>query len=133
MTSLTSVRMPPEEEAMTRQWQLQEAKARLSELVRLAVKDGPQEITLHGKAAVVVLSKTEYDKLGAKKTSFVELIRNSPLVGLDLDIERDRSPMRKVKRGATSWIRTSSRRWPERSQIRQFSTGSTRSRLRLST
>ena len=37
-------------------WQLQEAKARLSELVKSAEQDGPQEITVHGRAAAVVVS-----------------------------------------------------------------------------
>ena len=39
---------------------LQEAKARLSELVKLATDDGPQQITVHGKPAVIVISVTEY-------------------------------------------------------------------------
>ncbi len=38
-------------------WQLQDAKARLSEVVKAASLHGPQEITLHGKPAVVVISK----------------------------------------------------------------------------
>jgi prevent-host-death family protein len=82
---------------MRRQWQLQEAKARLSELVRSAATDGPQEITVHGRTAAVLLSKEDYDRLRDDKPSFVELIRSSPLVGVDLDIRRNRSPMRKVK------------------------------------
>lgn len=82
---------------MKRQWQLQEAKARLSELVRSAAKDGPQEITVHGQTAAFVISRADYDKLRTKKPSFVELIRSSPLLGLELDIQRDRSPMRRVK------------------------------------
>ncbi len=37
-----------------RVWSLQEAKARLSELIRRAQTEGPQKITLHGKHAVTV-------------------------------------------------------------------------------
>jgi prevent-host-death family protein len=37
-------------------WQLQQAKARLSELVKSAQHDGPQEITMHGKSVAVVKS-----------------------------------------------------------------------------
>ena len=44
-------------------WQLQEAKARLSELVKSAQQKGPQQITVHGKPAAVVLSCTDYDRL----------------------------------------------------------------------
>ena len=79
------------------QWQLQEAKARLSELVRSSEKEGPQEITVHGRAAAVVLSKAEYERLQANKPSFVDFIRKSPLAGLDLKVRRDRSPVRTVK------------------------------------
>jgi prevent-host-death family protein len=39
------------------QWALQDAKARLSERVRLAAADEPQEITLRGTPAVVVPSR----------------------------------------------------------------------------
>lgn len=38
-------------------WQLQEAKARLSEVVRLCLHEGPQMLTVRGKEEVVLLSK----------------------------------------------------------------------------
>lgn len=73
-----------------RRWQLQDAKARLSELLRSAT-DGPQEITLHGKPAAVVLSKADYERLRRKAPSLVQFLRRSPLAGVELDIERDKS------------------------------------------
>ena len=73
-------------------WQLQEAKARLSELVRDAAADGPQTITVHGRRAAVLLSAEDYDRLKRPKPSLAELLRASPLTGFDLDIKRDRSP-----------------------------------------
>ena len=79
-----------------RQWQLQEAKARLSELVRSSLEDGPQEISVRGEPAVVVLSRAHYDRLTRPKPTLVEFLRRSPLVGLELDIERDRTPAREV-------------------------------------
>ena len=42
------------------QWQLQTAKARLSELVEAALLGEPQRITRRGKDAVIVLSETAY-------------------------------------------------------------------------
>lgn len=81
---------------MRRRWQLQEAKARLSEVVRASADAGPQEITVHGKTTAVLVSKEDYERLTKKKPSFVEFMRNSPLVGVDLKIQRDRSPVRKV-------------------------------------
>lgn len=77
-------------------WQLQEAKARLSEVVNSARKS-PQEITVRGKPAVVVVSVEEYRRLREKKPSFVDFIRDSPLAGVDLEIERDRTPGRPVR------------------------------------
>jgi len=74
-------------------WQLQDAKARLSEVVASS-KESPQEITVRGRPAAVVLSKADYDRLRGKKPSFVDFLRASPLVGVDLEIERDRSPAR---------------------------------------
>ncbi len=35
-------------------WSLQEAKAKFSEVVRLAQTEGPQTVTVHGKEAVVI-------------------------------------------------------------------------------
>ena len=78
------------------QWQLQAAKARMSELVKRA-QDRPQEITLHGKSAAVVLSRAAYDQLAKKNVSLVDFIRSSPLYGVDeLDLDRDKSKTRKV-------------------------------------
>ncbi len=79
-----------------RRWQVQEAKARFSDLLRDAVRSGPQEITVRGHATAVVLSTVEYERLTTQKPSLVEFLRASPLAGIDLDIERDRSPGRAI-------------------------------------
>ena len=39
-----------------RVWSLQEAKARLSEVIRLAKSEGPQLVTVHGKSAVTIVA-----------------------------------------------------------------------------
>lgn len=78
-------------------WQLQEAMTRLSELVRSAEQEGPQEIAAHGEAAVVVMSRAAYDRLRRDKPSFVDFLRRSPLVGTDLKVKRDRTPARRVR------------------------------------
>ncbi|MFZ5462449.1 MAG: type II toxin-antitoxin system Phd/YefM family antitoxin [Pseudomonadota bacterium] len=79
-----------------REWALQDAKARLSEVVRLAMEHEPQEITLRGEPAVVVLSVEDYRRLVQPKPSFVELIRNSPLMDVDIDLTREQSLTREV-------------------------------------
>ncbi len=48
-------------------WQLQEAQNRFSSLVNQAREIGPQIVTKHGQAAVVVLSAEEYNKLTRPK------------------------------------------------------------------
>ncbi len=72
-------------------WQLQEAKARLSEVVKKAAKEGPQKITVHGESTAVVISSKEYERLKEPKGSFVEFMRNSPLYGLKLDLRRNQT------------------------------------------
>ncbi len=78
-------------------WQLQDAKARFSQLVKSAQLEGPQEITVHGKSAAVLLSAEDYRRLSGPKLSFVEFIRRSPLVGVDLDLKRSTSTTRRVR------------------------------------
>lgn len=77
-------------------WQLQQAKARLSELIKAARNDGPQDITVHGESAVVVISRSLYDRLTKATPTLVEFMQNSPFVGESLDLERDTSPNRDV-------------------------------------
>lgn len=77
-------------------WQLQDAKAHLSELVKNATSGSPQEITLRGKPAVVVLSMQQYEKLKKPQQKLVSFLRQSPLVGIDIELERDKNPMREI-------------------------------------
>ena len=78
-------------------WQIQEAKARLSELVRETEHGGPQVITWHGREVAVVLSRAEYEHLTSAGQSLVEFMRRSPLLGTeDIDFDRDASLTRDV-------------------------------------
>ena len=77
-------------------WQLQEAKNRLSELVNKALTEGPQIVTRHGEELVVIISKDEYNRLRKSQTSLLEFFRQSPLVGVELDLERDKSMPRDI-------------------------------------
>lgn len=78
-------------------WQLQEAKARFSELIRQVGKEGPQMITVRGDEEAVVLSATAYQKLTGQQPSFLEFVAHSPLKGLELAIARDRSAARPLR------------------------------------
>jgi antitoxin Phd len=72
-------------------WQLQEAKAHLSEVIQKALNEGPQDISLRGRPAAVVLSRTEYDRLTHPKPNFVTFLRESPLHAVELELDRDTS------------------------------------------
>src|ERR1700677_5157453 len=81
-------------------WQLQTAKAKFSEVFRLARTEGPQRITKQGKEAVIMISYEQYHQLTAKSRqpkSIVQFFRESPLVGADLDLERDKDTGRDIE------------------------------------
>lgn len=79
-------------------WQLQDAKAHFSELVKLTESEGPQNITLHGRSAAVLLSRKSFDQLSGTNQSFLQFMSTSPLFGAeDLIIERDISPTREIE------------------------------------
>lgn len=79
-------------------WQLQDAKNRLSELVRKAQLDGPQIITLRGEDAVVVMAAKEYQKLSKRpRRNLVGFFRRSPLAGHKLDLSRSRDKGRSLE------------------------------------
>ena len=78
-------------------WQLQEAKARLSELVERAQKT-PQEITVHGKPVAVVVSRATFETLSQGKGSLLEFMQQSPLYDADdVVFDREKSKTRKVR------------------------------------
>ena len=79
---------------MTHVWQLQEAKNRLSEVVDEALRHGPQVITRHGEETAIVLSYADYRKMLVGQKPLSAFFRESPLVGVDLDLTRDRSSTR---------------------------------------
>lgn len=90
---------PPKKSASARQWALQDAKARLSEVVRRAREEGAQHITVHGRKAAVVLSEEDYRRLKGARSGreLVELLADSPLREMELEHEPVRGPVRDVK------------------------------------
>ncbi|WP_307689034.1 type II toxin-antitoxin system Phd/YefM family antitoxin [Variovorax ginsengisoli] len=69
-------------------WQMQDAKARMSELVKSA-QTQPQEITVHGKSVAVVISRGTFDRLSQAQGSLVDFMQRSPLFDAD-DVVFDR-------------------------------------------
>ncbi|MGD9810152.1 MAG: type II toxin-antitoxin system Phd/YefM family antitoxin [Sphingobium sp.] len=73
-----------------RGWKLEDAKARFSEVVRLARSEGPQRVSVRGKDAVVIMSVEELERL-APKAPQLPLV--AFLEGLKLsDLEMVREP-----------------------------------------
>jgi antitoxin Phd len=69
-------------------WQVQEAKAKFSELMDKAEHEGPQIVTRHGEDRVVVLSIEDYENMEPLKKSLKELLLGGPKFD-DLEIERE--------------------------------------------
>ena len=81
---------------MSNVWQLQEAKNKLSEVVDQAVNHGPQVITRRGVEAVIVLAYAECRKMLLNQKKLSVFFGESPLVGEDVDLTRDKSGLRDV-------------------------------------
>jgi antitoxin Phd len=81
-------------------WQLHEAKARFSELFRLARSEGPQRVTRHGGEAVVIVPAEQFDQLGERAgqpDSLVAFFQAAPAGGATLDVARKRDTTRDIK------------------------------------
>lgn len=78
-------------------WQLQEAKAKLSQLVKQAALLGPQFISVHGEKVVVVLSLQDFDQLTQPSDNFWEFMQKSPLKGINLPLKRNKDTTRDIE------------------------------------
>jgi len=74
-------------------WTVASAKARLSQVIERA-QSSPQTITRNGKPSVVVVSAEEWERKTARKGTLAQFLLDSPLRGLDLDVERLRDEPR---------------------------------------
>lgn len=80
-------------------WRLQDAKARFSELVRLAHTDGPQHVTLHGRDSVVVIDAGAFQRMKGARTGqlLIDALQASPHREFELAPRRSPMPVRTVK------------------------------------
>ena len=70
-------------------WQVQQAKARFSELLDRTLKEGPQTVTRHGKAVAVMVPMEEYRRLHNRGKSLKALLAAAPLEGIEIVRSRD--------------------------------------------
>ena len=79
-------------------WKLEDAKARFSEVVRLAEQGVPQRVSVRGRESVVILSAQAYARLApAARGSLAALFGEGPFTRLDdfdAALLRERAPER---------------------------------------
>jgi antitoxin Phd len=75
-------------------WKLQDAKARFSEVVDRALRDGPQIVTRHGENAVVVVAYRDF-AAAEPPQDFKAFLFSIPKG--ELDLERPRHLPRKTR------------------------------------
>ena len=93
-------RIQPTTKRQSQPWQLQTAKARFSELFRLARTEGPQVVTRQGKEQVVILPAEQFAQLTKRvrqPKSLVRFFAESPLAHVMLDLSRDLDTGRETK------------------------------------
>ncbi len=74
-------------------WQLQEAKAKFSEVFDSAMKGEPQTVTRRGKEAVVVLSRDQYTSLrGGGKDPFISFLLTGAKIPGGIPLPEYREP-----------------------------------------
>ncbi|HVA89233.1 MAG TPA: type II toxin-antitoxin system Phd/YefM family antitoxin [Chloroflexota bacterium] len=82
---------------MPRQWQLQEAKARFSQVVEAALAGEAQIVTRRGHRAVVVIPYEEYERLLGGGPSAWDIWKTAPRLNDDeLPLIRDSTAVRPV-------------------------------------
>jgi antitoxin Phd len=82
---------------MQGEWQLQEAKSNLSQLIKRATGGDAQVVTVHGKPAAVVVSVEEYARLTRRRGRLSSALLRPELAIDDLDLSRSRDTGRNLE------------------------------------
>jgi prevent-host-death family protein len=91
MRNFQKRKSPPPVEGV---WQIQEAKAKFSELIDTVLRDGSQRISKHGEEVAVILSKEAFDKLSRPSDSLLHFFKNAPCQEVELDLTREKDTPR---------------------------------------
>ncbi len=73
---------------------MEEAECRFGELVERALADGPQTVRRTGKAAVVVVSESEFRKTARPAKTLFALLRECPEDLREIVPQRSKEPAR---------------------------------------
>jgi len=82
---------------MGSEWQLQEAKGNLSQLIKRAANGDAQMVTVHGKPTAVVVSAEEYARLTRRRGKLSTALLCPDLAVEDLDFPRSRDTGRDIE------------------------------------
>ena len=80
----------------TPNWTVAEAKAKFSEVIERAMREGPQTITRKGRTAAVVVGAEEWERKTKRVGTLAEFFAGSPLRGSKLKVRRIKARPRKV-------------------------------------
>lgn len=69
-------------------WTVAEAKAKFSELIDKANKEGPQKITKRGRTAAVLVAAGQWERQTRRRGNLAEFLLSSPLRGSGLKLRR---------------------------------------------
>jgi antitoxin Phd len=79
-------------------WELEDAGARLSEVVRRARSEGPQRVTVRGEDAVVVVSAEEFERMRGPERTGADLLKFLQSLDLwEVVPERDKDTGRDIE------------------------------------
>lgn len=81
----------------TQMWTVAEAKAKFSEVIDRALRDGPQTITRNGRTAAVIVGADEWQRKSTRVGNLAEFFAASPLRGSGLKLRRFRAQPREIK------------------------------------
>jgi antitoxin Phd len=79
-------------------WELEDAGARLSEVVRRARSEGPQRVTVRGEDAAVVVSAEEFERMRGPERTGADLLKFLQSLDLwEVVPERDKDTGRDIE------------------------------------
>lgn len=78
-------------------WQIQQAKQRLSEVIRLATTEGPQKLTYRSEPCAWIISDEEYTRLTQQRENLIDFFQRSPHRDIDLQLERRKDLPRDIQ------------------------------------
>ena len=97
MTMMISMTTSERGDTNADSWTVADAKAKFSQLIDQAAKDGPQTVTRNGRRAAIVVAPEEWDRKTRRVGNLAEFFRDSPLRSSKVKIERRRDRPSKVK------------------------------------